>query len=97
MAGSENTELDSQQCFEARLVYWIAAAGSAAIQLQCLAYFSGYLVGLFEAVASEKPLYTAGLRRSSLDPYVQSAFVEMQAPQVVQKALERAFSGGWTL
>jgi len=40
-------------------------------------YFSGYLVGLFEAVASENPLYIVGPRRPNLDPYVQSAFVEM--------------------
>ncbi len=52
---------------------------------------------LLEAVASEKPLYTADPLRPSPDPCVQAAFVEMQVLLAVQKALERAFSGGWTL
>ncbi len=49
---------------------------------------------LFETVASEKLPYTADLRRPSPDPYIQAAFVEMQVPLMVQKALERAFSKG---
>ena len=48
----------------------------------------------FEAVASEKPLYTADPLRPSLDLYVQAAFVEMQVLLAVQKTLERAFSRG---
>ena len=56
--------------------------------------FSNYLIVLFKAIASEKPLYIADPLRSSLDLYDQVVFVEMQAPLAVQKALERAFSGG---
>ncbi len=52
---------------------------------------------LLEAVTFEKPLYTVNPLRPSPDLYVQAAFVEMQAPLTVQKALERAFSRGWTL
>ncbi len=49
---------------------------------------------LLETVASEKPLYTADPLRLSLNLYVQAAFVEIQAPLAVQKALERVFSKG---
>ena len=55
--------------------------------------FSSYLVVLFGAVAFEKPLYTVDPLRRSPGLYGQAAFVEMQTPLVVQKALERAFSG----
>jgi len=54
--------------------------------------FSGYLVVLFGVVAFKKPLYTVDLLRSNLDLYDQVAFVEIQTPLAVQKALERAFS-----
>ncbi len=94
MVDFKRAELDSQQCFEARLTYWTATVGSVVVQLQYLTYFLSYLVGLFKAVASKKPFYTVDLRCPSLDSYVQFAFVEMQALQVVQRALERAFSGG---
>ncbi len=56
--------------------------------------FSGYLVVLFGAIASEKPFYTADPLRPSPGPYGQAAFVEKQTPLVVQKALKRAFSRG---
>ena len=46
------------------------------------------------AVAFKKPLYIADPLRPSLDLCDQAVFVEMQAPLAVQKALERAFSGG---
>ncbi len=46
---------------------------------------------LFGAVTFEKPLYIVDPFRRSLGPYGQVAFVEMQTPLVVQKALERAF------
>ncbi len=48
----------------------------------------------FKAVTSEKPLYTVDSFRPNLDLYVQIAFVEIQTPLTVQKALERAFSKG---
>ncbi len=57
-----------------------------------LTCFSGYLVVFFGAVVFEKPLYTVDSFRPSPGLYDQAAFVEMQTPLVVQKALERAFS-----
>ncbi len=71
-------ELGSQQCFEVRLVYWTAAVGFVAALLQCLMYFSSYLIVFFEAVAFEKPLYIIDSLRSSLGSYDQTVFVEMQ-------------------
>ena len=59
--------------------------------------FSSYLTIFFEAITSKKPLYTTDLLRPNFDSYIQAAFIEMQAPLAVQKALERAFSKGWTL
>jgi len=56
--------------------------------------FSGYLVVLFEAITSEKSLYIIDPFRQNLDPYDQTAFIEIQAPLTVQKALKRAFSEG---
>ena len=55
-------------------------------------YFSGYLIMFLGTIASEKPLYTADPLRRSPDPYSQAAFVEIQTPLMVQKALKRAFS-----
>ncbi len=54
--------------------------------------FSSYLTIFFEAITSKKPLYTTDLLRPNFDSYIQAAFIEMQAPLAVQKALERAFS-----
>ncbi len=78
MVGFKDAKLNSQQYSEARLIYWITATGSTTVQLQCLTYFSGYLIGLLGTIASEKPLYTAGPHRPNLNPYVQSTFIEMQ-------------------
>ena len=64
------------------------------MQLQCLTCFSNYLAVFLETIASEKPLYIADPLRLNPDLYVQVAFVEMQAPLAVQKALKRAFSRG---
>ena len=56
-------------------------------------YFSSYLIVFFRAVAFEKPLYTTDLLRLNPGLYGQATFIEMQTPLMVQKALERAFSG----